>query len=112
MAVTHKFLCDPCNIAVEDTTTKGIHYCPECGKPMRVAPPTYSGGCHYKHPIHSDSLAIHPSQRLEHERMFPNIEIDGQNRPVFNKYVDHEAYLKKCGFVKQPKKIKRKGIKL
>jgi len=62
----------------------------------------------YKHPIHSDALAIHPDQRAEHEKMFPNIRLDGQNRPIFDNFVDHQSYLDKCGLVKLRQKTKMK----
>jgi hypothetical protein len=54
----------------------------------------------YQNPIHSDALAIHPDQRAEHEREFPNVRLDGQCRPVFDNFMNHEAYLKKTGFRK------------
>ncbi len=109
--VIHHFTCDDCVITVEDTNTKGVHSCPRCGGDMRW---NLNIGIHgnYKNPIHSDSLAINPSQRAEHEKLFPNIRIDKQNRPVFENYVDHENYLKKTGHVKLPKKIKPKSERI
>jgi len=66
----------------------------------------------YTTPIHSDALAINPNQRKEHQRLFPNIELDKQSRPVFSNYRDHQAYLDKCNAVKLPKKIRRRGRKI
>lgn len=109
--VKHEFVCDKCNIVVKDHTMRGIHRCPECGEDMRWDGKIAIHG-NYKHPIHSDSLAIHSSQRAKHKRLFPNIELDKQNRPVFHKFVDHEAYLKKTGFVKMPQKIRAKGVRI
>lgn len=63
----------------------------------------------YQRPIHSDALAISPTQRAEHERLFPNIRLDKMCRPIFEKFTDHEAYLEKCGIVKHAQKIKPKG---
>jgi len=105
----HNFICDDCNVMVMDTDTKVIHECPYCGKDMRWAINIAIHG-NYRHPIHSDSLAIHPSQRAEHEHLFPNIQIDKQNRPVFDNFVDHENYLKKCNLVKHPQRIKRTKV--
>lgn len=109
--VLHKFKCGECEVTVEDTDTRKIHMCPMCGQEMswdiRVA---IHGN--YKRPIHSDSLAINPCQRAEHEKMFPNIRIDKQNRPVFDNFVDHENYLKKCNLIKHPQRMKAKGKKL
>ena len=66
----------------------------------------------YKKPIHSDSLAISPDQRKEHEKAFPNIKLDAQNRPVFDNFQAHESYMKKCNIVKERKKIKPKGMRI
>lgn len=83
--------------------------CPECGSDKTGMDCNIAIHGNYRHPVHSDSLAIHPSQRVEHESMFPNIRIDKQCRPIFENFVDHEAYLKKCNLVKHRQKIK--GIK-
>ena len=107
--IIHEFICDDCDIIVKDTNTKCVHKCPECDKEMRWNLTGMAIHGHYQHPVHSDALAIHPDQRAEHECLFPNIEIDKQNRPVFNNFVDHENYLEKCNLVKVPKKIKLKG---
>ena len=107
--VKHSFVCDDCKIVIQDTDTKEIHKCPKCGGDMRWDLTGMAIHGNYKHPIHSDALAIHPDQRAEHEQRFPNIEIDKQNRPVFSNFVDHENYLKKCNLVKVTKKIKFKG---
>lgn len=107
----HSFVCDKCMIKVEDTTTKGIHKCPECGEDMRW---DLNIGIHgnYKHPVHSDALAISPTQRAEHERLFPNIGLDSECRPIFDNFTQHEAYLKKCNLVKHTQKIKNKGVRI
>lgn len=68
-----------------------------------------AGNKDYFKPIHSDSLAIMPDQVAEHRRLFPDIEIDSENRPVFTKFRQHENYLKKTGFEKVPQKIKRRS---
>ena len=86
-----------------------------CGKTMFRNLPAENkniSGTPYLHTIHSDSLAIAPSQIEEHKRLFPNIELDGDCRPIFNNFKDHDAYLKKTGFVKAPKKVKPKGKRL
>lgn len=63
----------------------------------------------YRNPIHSDAMAISPDQRAEHEKLFPNIRLDKECRPVFDNVRDHDDYLKRTGFVKHPKKIKTLG---
>lgn len=103
----HRFVCGKCNEVVEDTTSKGIHYCPVCNEAMRWDVGVQISG-NYDNPIHSDALAIHPDQRAEHEQTFPNIRLDEQNRPVFDNMHDHQAYLDKCGMVKQTQKLRHK----
>jgi len=66
----------------------------------------------YKREIHSDSLAISPSQRAEHLKIFPNIKLDNQNRPVFDKFSEHQKYLNQCNIVKERKKIKPRGKRI
>ena len=104
---THRFVCDECAITVEDSTTKGIHFCPRCsGEMYWDVQVNFQSG--YERPVHSDALAIHPDQRAEHEQTFPNIRLDKQNRPVFDNLHDHQAYLDKCGMVKQTQRIRHK----
>lgn len=105
----HRFVCK-CGVQIEDTTTKDIHKCPLCKQDMALDCKVAIHG-NYKHPVHSDSLAISPSQRAEHEKRFPNIRLDPQCRPIFEKFTDHENYLKKTGFVKHTQKIKRASAK-
>ena len=66
----------------------------------------------YAKPLHSDSLAINPSQIAEHKKLFPDIEIDSQGRPVFKKYRQHDRYLEACGFDKKEQRIKPKGKRI
>jgi hypothetical protein len=88
----------------------------ECGFEMirdfQADIPFASGGDYGARAIHSDSLAIAPSQRAEHERLFPNIKIDAQHRPVFDNFSAHEKYLTKCNLVKERKKIKPRGKRI
>ena len=65
----------------------------------------------YSRPIHSDSLAIMPSQVKEHQRLHPDIKLDKECRPVFTSYRQHEKYLKDTGFVKNRQRIKRRTKK-
>ena len=66
----------------------------------------------YKRAVHSNSLAIAPSQRAEHLKLFPNIKLDNQHRPVFDNFQSHQRYLDKCNLVKERKKIKPKGKRI
>lgn len=103
----HEFICDECDIVLKDNNTRGVHLCPRCNCGMRW---NVCIGFHgnYAHPVHSDALAINPEQAEEHKQKFPNIELDGQCRPVFNNFVNHQAYLDATGFVKTAQKLKPK----
>lgn len=86
-----------------------------CGKEMQRdynSEGVRTGGKDYNKPIHSDSLAISPRQRVEHEQTFPEVKLDNQCRPVFENFRQHEKYLEQTGFVKHPKKRKRKGKRI
>lgn len=115
---TYSFACScgmktECTRAMKDADK--ICAC-ECGLEMirdfTADLPFASGGDYGSRAIHSDSLAINPSQRAEHEKLFPDIKLDSQCRPVFDKFGSHEAYLKKCNLVKDRKKIKPKGVRI
>jgi len=95
-----EIICSPSNIIYPEC----------CGQTMTRdyktdLPHTQSDS--YRRPIVSDSLAMNPSQIPEHNRMFPDIEVLPDGRPVFDKFSSHEAYLKKTGFVKLPGRQKR-----
>ena len=106
----HYFTCDDCGITIQDYTTKKIHRCYKCGKDMRWDLKIAIHG-NYKYPVHSDALAISPDQRAEHEKLFPDIRLDNQCRPIFDNFTRHEKYLKQTGFKKAPQKIRRAGAK-
>ena len=95
-----------------ESRTANIPRCVRCGKFMVQ---NFSGGnvmivgAEYKRPLHSDSLGMQPDQVAEHRRMFPNIEIDKQNRPVFHNMPEHQDYMDKCGIVKHKQKVKPSG---
>jgi hypothetical protein len=72
----------------------------------------FASGDYHHGAIHSDSLAISPDQRAEHLKTFPNIKLDSENRPVFDNFQNHQAYLDKCNIVKDRKKIKPKGVRI
>lgn len=109
--ITHDFVCDNCGKVVHDSNTKIVHKCPICSKNMRWDCRVAVHG-NYQRPIHSNALAINPGQVEEHKKIFPNIRLDGQYRPIFNNFVDHEDYLKKSNMIKLPQKIKTKGVRI
>jgi hypothetical protein len=63
----------------------------------------------YRRPLHSDALGIQPDQVAEHREMFPGVEIDSENRPVFTNLKQHDAYLEKAGIRKDVQKTRRPG---
>lgn len=105
----HKFICDDCKIIVEDSNTKSVHKCPNCGKDMYWDIKLRQTG---DYNFVSQSLAINPSQIPEHKKNFPNVDVLPDGRIRFNSYKQHDTYLKKTGFVKLPQKIKPKGVKI
>ncbi len=106
----HYYKCWDCDLHFSDEAVNAID-CPDCGSGKTGVDCRIAVHGNYSHPIHSDALAVTPDQRAEHERLFPEIRLDGQNRPIFDNYTRHEAYLKKTGFVKETQKIKPKGKK-
>lgn len=112
----YTFICDECG--AERTIVHAIReaHPPQtcCGKTMRqdFSSIRVAGIRAYRKPIHSDTLAISLSQVAEHQRLFPDIKLDSQCRPVFENYQQHESYLKKCGFVKQPQRSRPKGRRI
>lgn len=66
----------------------------------------------YRRPIVSNSLAINPSQIPEHKRLFPDIQITPEGQPIFESYRQHDTYLKKCGFVKNPQTRRPRGTRI
>lgn len=113
----YTFVCDQCSFLEERILSMNdadkSQFC-KCGYQMRRdfqtdlphAPNVY------KRPIHSDSLAINPEQRAEHEKLFPDIKLDDQHRPVFDNFTSHENYMKKCNIVKERQKTKPRGKRI
>lgn len=82
-------------------------HCSRCAARMRrnfQADLFHTSDDSYKTPLVSDSLAVNMDQIDEHKQAFPDVEITKEGQPVFRSYTQHEAYLKKVGFVKDPKK--------
>lgn len=108
----YKFACD-CRRKQEVTwpmsRSKELLVC-ECGEKMYRIYNFHNRGMSYKKPIHSDSLAIAPSQRAEHEQRFPNIKLDKACRPIFDDVRTHQKYLDDCNLVKDRQKLKPKGV--
>ncbi len=63
----------------------------------------------YRKPLHSDALGIQPDQVAEHREIFPDVELDSENRPVFTHTNQHDAYMEKAGIQKGVQKTRRPG---
>jgi putative FmdB family regulatory protein len=108
---TYAYRCPTCDWIDEitkpmsDSNTE--EKCRQCGavleRDYRAEVPSSMGSDTYEaRAIHSDSLAIHPSQRAEHERLYPDVPLDSACRPVLNNFKQHERYLEARGVVKRP----------
>ncbi len=101
------FVCDSCGvgdsvIAPMSDVPQELR-CKKCGAKMRRVYSFAPGGCRdYPHPIVSQSLAMNPTQIPEHRERFPDIEVTPDGCPIFTNYRQHDAYLEKTGFVKNP----------
>lgn len=114
------FKCDVCGF--ERDTLRGVSrieeevLCQECGGSTTVIGESennlnfvvdpHAGGKFYPHEFHSDALGMAPSQVAEHKRLFPEIPIDSECRPVFTNFKDHDNYLTATGFSKQKQRVR------
>ncbi|MCK5608878.1 hypothetical protein KAR91_43800 [Candidatus Pacearchaeota archaeon] len=114
----YSFICPKCG--VKDECMRAMKnagkrcMCTSCGAKMNrdlKVDASFISGDYHNGAIHSDSLAISPDQRTEHEQKFPDIKLDNQNRPVFDNFQNHQAYLDKCNIVKERKKVKSRTRK-
>jgi putative FmdB family regulatory protein len=110
------FHCNECGTEIEVmrpmSESDKDEICSECGKPMvREFGFRVSGG-EYSRAIVSDSLAISPTQIAEHKKHFPDIKVTPEGQPVFDSFKEHDAYLRKTGFVKHPGKGKRRAKRI
>jgi len=114
---TYCFFCKECGHYTEEllAATADKRCTCECGNEMTRdfgAERANIGDCDYRKPIHSDALAINPEQIPEHRRLFPDINVDKEGRPIFDSYKKHDSYLQKIGAVKHKGKPKRRGRKI
>ncbi len=107
----YTYKCSRCMISHMITksmvASDNMEFCPECSYNMNrdfQADMFHTSADSYQTPLVSDSMAISMDQVAEHKRECPDIEITKEGQPVFTSYKQHEAYLKKTGFVKSPKR--------
>ena len=110
---TYEYSCPRCeeqrDIVKSVAELNRTEYCIECAAIMKrmVSVPLVHNDSYGK-PIHSDALAIHPSQRVEHAQRYPDVRLDNENRPILDKFDKHEKYLEARGIYKPPGKQRRK----
>jgi len=87
-----------------------VAVCDGCGSDNTIRQYGFHGGNkEYGSPIVSQSLAMNPNQITEHNRMFPDVKVTDEGCPVFTNYKQHDDYLQKTGFSKQPGKKNRRS---
>jgi hypothetical protein len=69
----------------------------------------FSGNHEYGTSLHSDSLAVAPSQVEEHKRLFPDVALDSQCRPILTNVQQHDSYINARGFEKLEQRHKRRA---
>ena len=114
----YTFKCPECG-SVQELVLRMTHcsepqVC-ECGTTMGrdyQADMCNVGNRDYAVPIHSDSMAISPDQVKEHQRLFPDVKLDSECRPILENYQQHNNYLEKTGFTKHAQKTRKRGRKL
>jgi len=115
----YAYVCDACgerdDIVKPMAESSRDETCKACGEPMRKDLMANAPRCRkdsYSKELHSDALAIHPEQRAEHQRLYPDVELDRCNRPVFKNYAQHDAYLEKRGIHKPMQRKRRRMTKV
>jgi len=111
-------ICDDVLCAMEDIPVVGSDDCPKCPKCGEGMERYFgSGGTRqtstaYGTPFVSQAMAIHPDQIAEHNKLFPGVEVRDDGCITFDDYKQHDDYLKRSGFHKEPQKIRAKGVRI
>jgi len=104
----YDYLCPKCGWADEVvkpmSASNTVETCRQCGTPMDrdYAAEVRTNLSDTHNEIHSDSLAIHPDQAVEHRQRYPDVPLDAACRPVFTSVKQREKYLEARGKVKVP----------
>jgi hypothetical protein len=112
----YNYICGVCEKNKEIIKSMRDNTIPECcGQEMLRNYKTdlpFSGNHEYGTPLHSDALAIAPSQVEEHKRLFPDVVLDSQHRPILTNVQQHDTYIKTRGFEKLEQRHKRRATKV
>ena len=103
----YAYHCPQCGwadeIAKSMAASNTVETCRQCGAPMNRdyrAEGVHTTADSYRRELHSDALAIHPGQRAEHARLYPDVPLDSECRPVLRNYRQHNDYIEKRGIAK------------
>jgi hypothetical protein len=112
----YSFYCSVCNKTTQIVKSMRDDTIPECCdrkmiRDLRIDLPMV-GNREYTKPLHSDALAVSPAQVEEHKKLFPDVPLDSERRPVFTSFSQHDKYLKTCGFEKLPQRKRRSTTKI
>ena len=104
---TYDYRCPKCDwvdeVAKPMSASNTVETCRQCGAVMNRDYSTEgvrTTADSYRRELHSDALAVHPDQREEHQRLYPDVPLDSACRPVLRNFGQHEAYMEKRGIVK------------
>lgn len=104
---TYAFKCPACGwtdeIVKPMSASNSVETCRQCCATMDrdyQAEGFRTNADSYHREIHSDALAIHPEQAVEHRRLYPDIPLDAACRPVLQNFGQHEKYIEARGVVK------------
>ncbi len=115
----YSYVCPNCE--EEYTIHKGMHIsdwieiCDKCEAILRRdyqadnIHAARGAGRDYHTSIVSHSMAIHPDQIAGHQKMYPDVKVQGDGCLVFDNYSTHDKYMEKRGIVKHPQRQKRRG---
>ena len=116
---TYAYVCDACgereDIVKPMAESTSDETCRACGRPMRKDLTTSTPRVHkdsYSKPLHSDALAIHPEQRAEHQRLYPDVRLDRANRPILDSFAKAERYYNSRGIHKPMKRNRRRMARI
>lgn len=103
---TYSYKCHQCSHKEDITKCMGlsddVEVCDTCGGVLHrdyASEAVQTHGARYNHEIHSDALAVTDDQRGEHQRLYPDVPLDRENRPVLGSFGQHEQYMESRGVV-------------
>jgi len=102
----HTFICSVCGYTCVDTSSKGVHVCPNDGTDMVWDLSGANIALDGDYDFTSQSMAINPCQAAEHRALFPDVEVKPDGCIRFDSVRKRERYMDVCGFHKPMSKCK------